>query len=105
LAADGAKLALWELRKKGLRITNFIHDEVLAELPEGSIDDLNQEVHDIERTMIDAMRQVLPDIDVKAESALMDRWYKADGMRDSAGRLVVITEAMIEAEQAKKKKK
>jgi hypothetical protein len=33
LAADGAKLALWLLWRAGYRIVNFIHDEVLIEIP------------------------------------------------------------------------
>lgn len=33
LAADGAKLALWELTKRGFRVVAFIHDEVVIELP------------------------------------------------------------------------
>jgi hypothetical protein len=34
LAADGAKLALWKLWRAGYRLVNFIHDEILVELPE-----------------------------------------------------------------------
>src|ERR1700722_11162865 len=34
LAADGAKLALWDLLDAGVRIVGFIHDEVLVELPD-----------------------------------------------------------------------
>ena len=34
LAADGAKLALWELIRAGYRVVAFIHDEILIELPE-----------------------------------------------------------------------
>src|SRR5262249_11263560 len=33
LAADGAKLALWKLWRADFRIVNFIHDEVLVEVP------------------------------------------------------------------------
>ena len=33
LAADGAKLGLWNLWRAGFRIVNFIHDEVLVEVP------------------------------------------------------------------------
>lgn len=33
LAADGAKLALWKLWRAGYRIVNFLHDEVIIEVP------------------------------------------------------------------------
>jgi hypothetical protein len=33
LAADGAKLALWRLWCSGYRVVNFVHDEVLLEMP------------------------------------------------------------------------
>lgn len=34
LAADGAKLALWELWRRNKRIVNFIHDEIVIEVDE-----------------------------------------------------------------------
>ncbi len=33
LAADGAKLALWNLTREGYRIVAFVHDEILVESP------------------------------------------------------------------------
>lgn len=33
LAADGAKLALWNLTHIGYRVAAFVHDEFLIELP------------------------------------------------------------------------
>ena len=33
LAADGAKLALWDLHHIGFRLVAFVHDEIVIELP------------------------------------------------------------------------
>ena len=35
LAADGAKLALWQLYRAGYRIVNFVHDEIVVEVAAG----------------------------------------------------------------------
>ena len=36
LAADGAKLALWNIQKLGYRIVAFIHDEMVVAIPEST---------------------------------------------------------------------
>ena len=62
LAADGAKLTLWRLCRGGYRIDNFIHDEVLVEVPEN--EDLRQHAESIRGHMIAGMREVVPDVAV-----------------------------------------
>ena len=74
LAADGAKLALWELRQAGYRLVNFIHDEVLIEVPETA--DLVAEVERVREIMIAAMREVVPDVKVDVECAVLRSWSK-----------------------------
>jgi hypothetical protein len=74
LAADGAKLALWRLWRAGYRVVNFIHDEVLVEVPVG--DDLRRHAEEIRRHMVEGMREVVPDVKVDVEYAACDRWYK-----------------------------
>lgn len=74
LAADGAKLALWRLWRAGYRIVNFIHDEVLIEVPED--ENLGEHAETIRHHMIAGMKQVLPDLRVEVEYAATDRWYK-----------------------------
>jgi DNA polymerase I-like protein with 3'-5' exonuclease and polymerase domains len=92
LAADASKEAIWRLYKTRERMVNMVHDEIICELPLEDIDSMNERVHCIERAMVEAMRKVTPDVLVKAESTLMDRWLKADGIRDDKGRLIVMTE-------------
>jgi DNA polymerase I-like protein with 3'-5' exonuclease and polymerase domains len=74
LAADGAKLALWLLWRSGYRIVNFIHDEVLIEIPVDS--DWTEHASRIEALMIQGMREVVPDISIDVEFAATDRWLK-----------------------------
>ena len=35
LASDGAKLALWRVWRAGYRVVNFVHDQLLVEVPLG----------------------------------------------------------------------
>lgn len=88
LAADGAKLALFELVRAGYRVCGFIHDEVLIEIPKEW--DLDQAYQHVEQILCEAMRQLTPDIPITCEGLIADRWYKGmDGNhRDAQGRLV-----------------
>jgi len=74
LAADGAKLAMWKLWRNGFRIVNFIHDEFLIEVPRQ--DDYEEPKGMIERLMIEGMREVVPDVEIKVESGVSNRWEK-----------------------------
>lgn len=88
LAADGAKLALWRLWRAGYRLVNFIHDEVLIELPEAM--DLNEHVERVTQLMINGMLEVVPDIRISVECVATDCWSKdAQAVYDSHGRLEV----------------
>ena len=86
-AADGAKLALYDLVVAGYRVVAFIHDEVLVEVPETQ--DYRPVAEDISRTMVDAMKKICPDVAVSTEYAVMRRWSKdAESVYDGAGRLI-----------------
>lgn len=87
LAADGAKLALYDLIRAGYRIVAFVHDEVLVEVPKR--DDYRAVADDISRIMIGAMRHVCPDVAIRTEYTVMSRWRKgAKATYDEQGRLV-----------------
>ena len=87
LAADGAKLALYDLMRAGYRVVAFVHDEVLVEVPKGT--DYRAVAADISRIMIESMRQVCPDVQVRTEYAVMRRWRKdAKAAYDEQGRLI-----------------
>ena len=87
LAADGAKLGLWHLWRAGFRIVNFIHDEVLVEVPARS--NMTHQAEIIRHLMIKGMKAVVPDIRVDVEYAASDRWYKkAKVVFDPAGKLI-----------------
>lgn len=83
LASDGAKRALWRLTQEcygnrdsvlwGTRPVVFAHDEIIAELPEEKAYLAGPEMA---RVMIGGMRELVPDVTVKAEPALCAVWDK-----------------------------
>jgi DNA polymerase I-like protein with 3'-5' exonuclease and polymerase domains len=76
LAADGAKLALWRLWRAGYRIVNFIHDQVLVEIPQCSPSERMRHARSIREHMIAGMQEVVPDVRIDVSFAASDRWYK-----------------------------
>jgi hypothetical protein len=76
LAADGAKLALWDLRHRGIEPLGFIHDEILFQVPDqGRHVDLAI-VEEYERCMSRAMAKVTGAVPVACESTLSTCWSK-----------------------------
>lgn len=99
LAADGIKLALWNVSKAcyldessplyGSRPVAMIHDEIIAELPE---DKAHEAAEELSRLMREAMRVYVPDVKIETSLALARYWAKdAKETRDSSGRLVCWT--------------
>jgi len=87
LAADGCKLALYRLVKAGFRVTTFVHDEVLVELP--LADDYQRPADRIERIMVDSMREFCPDVRISVDYSISERWSKyAEKVEGSAGHLI-----------------
>jgi DNA polymerase I-like protein with 3'-5' exonuclease and polymerase domains len=86
LTSDGAKLGLWQVWRAGFRIANFIHDQILVEVPEA--DDLKHHAEEIKGLMVDGMKEVLPEMRVEVQYAATDRWRKgAKPVFDKSGRL------------------
>lgn len=84
LVADGAKRALWHLTRScylpgsplsGCRMVAFIHDEVIVEVP-ADLDKARAAAKEIERLLIKGMSEYVPDVPIKADAHLMERWYK-----------------------------
>ena len=87
LAADGCKLALWNLTKAGYRVIAFIHDEFIIELSES--DHYTEVAADINGICCDSMKQFVPGIPVTCEYAVARRWSKrAEAVYDDANRLL-----------------
>lgn len=82
LAADGAIHALWDLWRAGYKIVNFIHDEIICEVP----DDENVPAHvaEIERLMIEGMQKVVPGANVRGEPEVRRSFSKADKIQVAA---------------------
>ena len=88
LAADGCKMAMWNLMKAGFRIVAFIHDEFIIELEQDI--DFDLAANHIQRICSESMQPFVPGIPVPCEYALAKRWYKgAEAVYDTVGRLQV----------------
>jgi DNA polymerase-1 len=99
LAADGAKLALFQVAREcyvddssqpsalfGCRPVAFIHDEILMEVPEGRVHEAAERLC---RVMRENMSVVIPDVPITVEAVAMRRWYKdAEPVFDPPGHLV-----------------
>lgn len=73
LAADGAKIAMYYLDHAGFNIVAFVHDEIVSEVPEDKAEEMLKEQ---ERIMIEAMKQVVPDVKISVESMITKRYSK-----------------------------
>lgn len=83
LAADGAKHALFNVAHEcyvdlgtplfGCRPVAFIHDEIVAEVPEDIAHEASER---LARVMCDSMSVFIPDVPITASPALMRRWWK-----------------------------
>lgn len=95
-AAYGAKEALWNVAREsyldrssdlfGSRMVNFVHDEILMEVPEGHASEAAMR---LKRIMEESMMVWTPAVPQEASPALM-RWWdkKAKPVVDDDGRLV-----------------
>lgn len=100
-SAEGAKLAMYLAVKAcydptqgsvlyGCKIPGFIHDELLAMIPDDSY--RHERAMAVSQIMVEALGSVMPDMKpaIRAEPALMRRWNKlAEPVYDENGRLVV----------------
>ncbi len=73
LAADGAKIALYYLDYEGCKTVGFVHDEVISEVKESEAASLLSQQ---EKIMIDAMRVVCPDVEIRVESQISKEYCK-----------------------------
>lgn len=78
LAADGAIHALWDLWRAGYKIANFIHDEIICEVPDD--ENLPARVAEIERLMIEGMQKVVPGANVRVETSVRRSFSKVDNV-------------------------
>lgn len=75
LSSDCTKVAMWNLFKSGYKMINMIHDETISLLPFD--EHLTERTAHIQEIMVNSMRQLTPDVKVKAEPAVMFRWAKS----------------------------
>jgi len=101
IIADGAKRAMWLISKAcyldeddplyGCRPFVFIHDEFGLEVP-ADYTRARPAAKRLSELMVQGMAEFVPDVPIKAEAALMERWYKqAEPVFDEAGELMLWT--------------
>lgn len=73
LAADGLKLSLYEIEKAGYEIVAEIHDQIVIEC---SKEDANDVLKEVSKIMVAQMKTVVPDVDVKVEGQIIERFTK-----------------------------
>jgi DNA polymerase I-like protein with 3'-5' exonuclease and polymerase domains len=74
LTALATKCALWNLYTKGYKMINFVHDEVIFELPED--DKLKPTIKEIEDIMVSSVANVIKGVKIKVEATVMRHWSK-----------------------------
>lgn len=74
LASDGAKIALYRLTRAGFRVCNFVHDEVIVEVPKSG--DIDKATENISGIMSDSMRTVVPDVKIRVKTLVGTHWKK-----------------------------
>ena len=89
LAADGAKLAMWNLYLLGYTIVGFIHDEILLEIPETQDGTYDAQAEVIKNVMIQSMRELTGPIPVGVQLSVSYVWSKeAYAVHNDKGQLV-----------------
>lgn len=79
-------------------MVNFVHDEFIVELPADDNPKLQEACRRIETLMVSAMKRYIPDVLIKAEGALSERWdKKAKGLHDEQGNLLLWTPELAES--------
>lgn len=73
LAADGAKLALYNLDRQGYKVVMFVHDEVVIEVEKSRVEASKR---DVEAIMIQSMDNVCPDVKIGVESQISEVYTK-----------------------------
>jgi DNA polymerase I-like protein with 3'-5' exonuclease and polymerase domains len=76
LAADGAKLAMWNLYQLGYKIVGFIHDEVVIEIPETPTGTYNKEAEAITQVICGSMRELTGPVPISSSLSISRVWSK-----------------------------
>ena len=73
LAADGFKLALYNVDKAGFRIAAQVHDQIVVEVKR---EDAERLMPKIQTIMEDSMSLVVPEVDIGTEGQIIERFTK-----------------------------
>lgn len=73
VVAEGCKLALYFLQDSGYDVVAFVHDQAVIE---HDIDTAKEEMPKIQAIMEQAMQKVIPDLPIRTEGQLLERYSK-----------------------------
>lgn len=101
-AAEGMRVAQYDVFKEAYKSVLVVHDELIVELP---IDNnLQSSVKHIQELMIKGMRKVVKNTEIRCEPALMINWHKkAEAIYNRKGDLLIWTSETYEANDKEKK--
>lgn len=89
LAADGAKLAMWNLYLLGYKIIGFIHDEIIVEIPETPAGTYTDEVKEIQSIICQSMQELTGPIPISCSASVSHVWSKnAKAVFNSQGDII-----------------
>jgi DNA polymerase family A len=88
LAADGAKIALTNLIVEGFRVSGFVHDEILIEMPDEGGYVNRRIVDEVVRIICRSMEEVTYGVPVSCEFTLSTCWSKRAKLIQSGDRVL-----------------
>lgn len=98
-SAIGGKLAVFNVSRAcfdksmnsvlyGVHPLVYVHDEIMLEAPNDDL--LHERAQEVSRIMVQCMKVICPDVTIKAEPSLMERWEKgAEPVYDDRERLQI----------------
>ncbi len=72
-AAEGAKIALYNLTKAGYKVVIFVHDQVCIDHPKNGAEEA---LENIKRIMIDSMQTIIRGVKISVEGEICERFKK-----------------------------
>jgi DNA polymerase-1 len=101
LASDGIKTAMYQIYREGqIDMSIMIHDELICSVP--LADSYNDQADYLEGMMIKGMQEQCPNVMIKAEAVVTDKWLKGADPRFDGSKLICTTEEyMLDMAKAK----
>ena len=73
LLADISIHGFFDLHKEGIRVVHAVHDEIVAEVPAEEAESYQKR---IEKILIKAAKTLCPDVEMRVDSGIRNKWEK-----------------------------